>query len=241
MKSIKGKLIIYFSILILVGSATLGFFSLTTAKNAVEKEAELALKSMAHEASRYIESRIETQIRTIEMISESLDMSNNQWETLQPILQKQVEGNRFQSLALVYPDGVAHYHDGTKAYVGKEEYIKNALKGNVGISDVINLFNKTMVIYYTAPVYSEGKVVAVLLGQRDGTALSSIADELGYGENGYAYLINEKATVVAHPDRDKVRNKFNPIEEGKKDEAMAPVAEVFEKILEEKGEREKRE
>lgn len=57
---------------------------------------------------------------------------------------------------------------------------------------------------YAVPIKDNGAVLGVLLARRDGNALAEITSDMGYGETGYAYVINDKGIVVAHPNRDLV-------------------------------------
>ena len=61
MKSIKSKLIIYFSVLILLSSIASGLISLQRASISLTEEAEKALSSLSSEAAKLIANRIETQ------------------------------------------------------------------------------------------------------------------------------------------------------------------------------------
>jgi len=67
MRSIKTKLIVNFSILSLFSSIVLGFLSIERATQSLTEDAEKALHSLAVEAARVTESRIETQKKTLEM------------------------------------------------------------------------------------------------------------------------------------------------------------------------------
>ena len=87
---------------------------------------------------------------------------------------------------------------------------------------------------YAVPITNNGKVVGALIARRDGNALFEITDEMGYGEEGYAYIINSDGVTVAHPNRDLVMQQFKPIEASKTDESFVPVAKVFQKVLDEK-------
>jgi methyl-accepting chemotaxis protein len=87
---------------------------------------------------------------------------------------------------------------------------------------------------YATPIERDGKVVGALIGSRDGNALSEVTDDTGFGKDGYGYMINSNGTVVGHPDRDKVLNQFNPIEEVKSNESLRSLATLFEKVLTEK-------
>ena len=89
MKSVKTKLIAYFSIIILLGSMSIGILSLQRASRALTNEAETALKSKAEEGSKLTASRIETQMRTLEMIAGRLDIQGMDLDIQLPILGRQ--------------------------------------------------------------------------------------------------------------------------------------------------------
>ena len=61
-------MIIIFKSMFLIGFIIFGFISIYIASNAIENEATRALTNMASEASEIVEARIETQVRTLEMI-----------------------------------------------------------------------------------------------------------------------------------------------------------------------------
>ncbi len=235
MKSIKTKLIIYFSILILSATLCVGAVSVYISGKSLMKEAEKSLTELSADAAKLTNSRIETQKKTLEMIALRADIQSMDWQIQQPILQRQVEKTNFLDMAVVQLDGTANYSGGGTSQLGDREYIKKALNGEVNVSDVLisKITNKT-VLMYAAPIEKDGKVVGVLIGRKDGNTLSEITDDVGYGKEGYGYIINNKGTVVGHPDREKVMNQFTPIEEAKKDKGLTSLATLFKKILTEK-------
>ncbi len=232
MKSIKAKLIVYFSVIIFLSSIIIGFISILRATESLTNEVEKALGSLAFDAARLTESRIETQKKTLLMIAMREDIKSMNWEIQQPILQRQIKNTNFLDIAVVQPDGTAYYSTGTTSKLREMEYVRKAFSGETYISDLlIDSTTGEIVVMYAAPIERDGKVVGALIGRREGEALSRITDDSGYGESGYAYMINLKGTVVAHPDRNKVHNQWNPINEVKNDESLKSVVTVFEKML----------
>ncbi|HHY90161.1 MAG TPA: methyl-accepting chemotaxis protein, partial [Clostridiales bacterium] len=235
MRSIKTKLIVNFSILSLFSSIVLGFLSIERATQSLTEDAEKALHSLAVEAARVTESRIETQKKTLEMIAMQKEIQSMDWEAQQPLLANQVQETNFLTIGVVYPDGTVYYADGTTGQEGDREYVQKAFNGEANVSDLLSSrLTNELVLMYAAPIKRDGEIVGVLVGRRDGNALSAITDDASYGETGYAYMINSKGVMVAHPEKERVLNQWNPIEEVKKDDALQSVATLFETMLREK-------
>lgn len=234
-KSIKAKLVACFLVLILASSITIGFISMKDAGDALTKASEESLSSLAKEGAKLTQSREETQSRTLETIALIEDIRSMDWKIQQPILQRQLKRTDFLDIAVVESNGTAHYSGGSTANLQDRDYVKKALDGESNVSDVIiSKVTGETVLMYAAPIEKNGKVVGALLGRKNGNALSEITKDTGYGEEGYAYMINRQGTVVAHPDEEKVMNQFNPIAEVQKDEGLKSLATVFQKILTEK-------
>jgi methyl-accepting chemotaxis protein len=235
MRSIRTKLIAYFSAIILVAAVLLGFLSIKEASNSINVEGKKALSSITLESAKLTVSRIETLKTSLRMISLSEDIRSMDWELQQPTLERQLENTNFLDMAVVHPDGTAYYSDGTTNQLGDREYVIKAFNGEESLSDlIISRVTNSVVLMFAAPIENDGQVVGVLIGRGDGNTLSNLAQDTGYGENGYGYIINSDGVVVAHPDRDKVLNQFNPIEESKNDDSLKSLAELFKKVLQEK-------
>jgi len=202
---------------------------------ALTNDAEKALYSLAFDAAKLTESRIETQVKTLEMLAMREDIKSMNWDIQQPVLQSQVTKTNFLDIGIVQPDGTTYYLDGTTSQLGDRDYIKKSLKGETSLSDlIVSRVTNELVFMYSVPIEREGKVVGALIGRRNADALNNIISDAGFGDSGYAYMINSKGTVVAHPDKDRVLNQWNPIEKAKNDETLESVAREFEKILQER-------
>ncbi|MDF2590291.1 MAG: methyl-accepting chemotaxis sensory transducer [Anaerocolumna sp.] len=235
MKSIKSALIVYFSIIILVSSLALGYISLTNSRKSLTKVSEQSLLSLAGESAKLTASRLETQIRTLQMLAIDEEIQSMNWTIQQDILKERVKETDFMDIAVVDLNGNASYSDGTTSELADREYVQKALAGDANISDVlISKVTGEPVIMIAAPINKDGKVVGALIGRRDGNSISEIVDDTGYGENGYGYIVNGKGTVIAHPDREKVLTQFNPIEAVKTNNKLTSVADIIQHIITEK-------
>ena len=234
--SIKFKLIIYFSILILVSSIAIGLISIQRASNILTYQAEDSIALLAEDAAKLVESRVETQQKTLEMIALRDDIETMDWTIQQSVLQEQLQNTDFLDMAVVYPNGDALYSAGTVNQLGDRDYVKKAMAGEANVSDLImSRVTNQIVLMYAAPIKNNGEVVGALVGRYNGNTLSLLTEDTGFGEKGYGYMINKSGTVVAHPETDKVFNEFNPIESLEGDVTLTSIAELFAKAIEEKS------
>ncbi|NLV88883.1 MAG: methyl-accepting chemotaxis protein [Tissierellia bacterium] len=235
MKSIKTKFILYFSILVLLSSVIVGFISLIYSTRSLTAEAEKSLVQMAREGAEITVGRIATQIKTLEIIADIEEIKSMDWSIQKDLLSDLLNKTGFLDLGIVGFDGIAYYTDGSVENLAGRDHVLLALDGEASISDVVpeGVSGKT-IMRYVVPIERYGRVVGALIGRRDGENLSLITDDIGYGERGYSYVINNKGTVIAHPNREMVLDLFNPIYDMETDKSLESVGKLFEKILAER-------
>ena len=235
-KSISTKLIIYFSILILLSSITLGLVSIQRASSSLTKESEKTLAALAYEAAKTTESRLETHREILKIIAARGEVQRMNWSEQQSVLQNQLAQTGFEDLGIMKSDATVKYSSGITDALEDDDPTRAALEGNENsINFTIRPGTKEIALMFATPIKKNGKVIGALLGRRSGNDLSGISDDTGYGENGYGYMINKEGTVIAHPDRTKVVNQYNPIKQVEEDKSQKSMAKLFEKIISEES------
>ncbi|QOY36580.1 methyl-accepting chemotaxis protein [Anaerobacillus isosaccharinicus] len=245
MNSIKTKLIISFSLVILFASTSLGFFTLQNASRSIIAEAESGLHSLVTEGARLTESRIESQFRYLEGLTNipQLVDRNALPQVKANILLNHVVDSGYIRMGIADLKGNLYLSDTygiNKQIVDISEraYYKNSLQGERQImppSISVNADdNGGMIMVSSIPVYFQNKVSGALVAVGGADFLNSIVDDMGYGEEGYAYIIDGTGTIIAHPNREMVTSQFNPIKDVEEDASLKSLANVFEKILVEK-------
>lgn len=238
MKSIKTKLILYFSGLILLSSIVLGFISITYSSRALTKEAEETIVELADEAGSAVKEGIGARKGYLEIISAIAEIESMDWELQEPVLKKQLEDSGFLEFCIAQLDGTIVKSDGARVELEDSSFMQRALNsGETIVSDpMIDLETNELIMIYATPIKSGGKKVGTLIGYRDGKALSDLVQDIKYGQKGYAYVMNSSGTIIGHPDYDLVLNQHNSIELAKTDESMELLGKVVEEMLgEDKG------
>lgn len=232
LKSIKVKLIVYFSLLMILAFTALSIVSLTIPKNELIKSAEESILISSQDAATLMDSRIRIQTNALASIALSQDMQDMNWEEQQMEMKAQVENSDFLGMAIVDLDKNARYDDGSTQSLEGVKLIEVALNGSESVSDlVIDPATDEIAIMYAAPIKKNNKVVGALMGYRDGLILSENADGTGRGNDGYGYILNKSGTIVGHPNRELVINGAKPIELSQRDKSYEGMADLFEKIL----------
>ncbi|OIJ21839.1 methyl-accepting chemotaxis protein [Anaerobacillus alkalidiazotrophicus] len=245
MKSIKTRLIVYFSVLILLISISTGFLTLRNASKLIVEEAEEALQSLVSEGASLTESRFEGEFRYLEGLTNLTVLSNPEEElsSKMAILLEKAEESDYIRLGVADLNGNLYLSDSYGinneiVNVKEREYYQNSLQGQRQIMPPAISVNRDdngdMIIVKSVPMYFNNEITGVLVAVGEANFLNNIVDEMSYGEQGYAYIINENGTILAHPNREMVTGQFNPLEEVGVDESLQEVAHVFSRILDEK-------
>lgn len=235
-KSIAVQIAMYIGTLAIVLCLAIGGISIWSSFTAMESQAKRALQDITEQGSEKISILVEDRIALLQEIANRTRTQSMNFDVQKQSLQNDVKRLGYLDMAIVTPDGQARYilEDKT-ADLSDRGYVKAALAGTGNMSDVIiSKVTNSAVLMFAVPIYNGDKVVGALVARRDGNALFEIIDKMGYGENGYAYIINDKGVVVAHPNRDLVMQQFAPIEAAKQNPEYQSASEIFTFMLAQK-------
>lgn len=236
MKSIKTKLVLSFSLLLILVSGALALVSIRTANALITQEAEKTLTLLAQDGAKLTASRIEGDLSVLSTLAYNGEIASMDVARQQTVLERYLDQSGFIGLGVVYPDGTTYYQDGTTAQLGDRDYVLKAAQGQPNVSDIIisRVTNQAVLMFATPIHNASNEVVGVLVGRKAGSALTDVTDDMGFGELGYSYMINGNGNMVAHPDRERVMEQWNPIEAAKEDPELTSLSAFLEQMLEEK-------
>lgn len=231
-KTIKAKLIITISAILLVVSSGLGIVSYMNASKALVSNITKTLPQIAIQASNTVQANLDKQLDSMEVTSESVLISNDSPEKIMNILK--TESKRNGSIKMGYADanGNVSYSDGETGNIKDTIYFKKSISGENYIDDPIVNENKTaMTITYSVPVKSDNSIVGVLVSVRDGMELSEMIKKIAFGKTGSAYMINNKSNSIAYMDPSMPLNQYNSIKEAEKDPSLNAIAAMQKRMI----------
>lgn len=216
LQNISQRLMLVFFVVLLLVSGSLGLTALYQSTLAVNEQVEQALSNIATGASDTVRSRIDTQLATLSELAEQPLLQALSDDSLS-YLEKATQRLGYLGLGWVNAAGIAHYPGGNTADLGNRSYIIKAFENQTNMSDVIisRVINKPVVMLAT-PIRDKTtkNVKAVLIARMDASLLSSITDDLGFGQGGFAFVVNDKGIIIADRDRAKVLDQYNTLEMG---------------------------
>jgi len=237
-KKLSLKMVVFIGGLVLVVAFGLGLTALIFSTATVENEAEKSLLQITDLGATEVYTLVEGRLEVLYEVANQEQIQSMDWEVQRKSLIDDVDRLGYLDLAIVTPDGTARYvKEDTTSELGDREYVKRALNGETNVSDVIiSRVTNSAVLMFASPIEKDGQVLGVLIARRDGTALNDVTDAMGFGQEGYAYVVNKKGTIVAHPNREYVMSQTNIIEQAKEDPTFINVAALLETVLvEERG------
>lgn len=220
---IAAKLIIVSAIILVIPLGLIGYFSISKAKAGLIDLEHEQLRSRTEEIAEGIDNVFEVEKKvTMSLANERLvidaltaldrggtaaagEALTDLSEELQRFKATPGLGDAYQVIVVMDNSGkVAAASD--SSYLGvsiaERRYLQDALKGMVNLGEAgLNKVTGEPFIPIASPVYSEGsKIVGAVATILDLTFLNKLILNAKIGETGYAFVISDDGTTLAHPD-----------------------------------------
>ncbi|MBP7347092.1 MAG: methyl-accepting chemotaxis protein [Butyrivibrio sp.] len=232
MKSIKLRLILIFSIIILLVTSVIGIFSIEIISRQLIKDAHTNLVTLAQTESQIVIAKMNEEMSYMQGLAQNTVITGQSSDQQEQIAFAEKEAVRagYQSYSIVDLKGNARVLDsaGTVMNLSDRTYFQTAAQGKPAISDIIIAKDTGKAVLVVAvPIYKDDIQIGVLCGSKSGDTLSEIAKNISYGETGYGYMIDSAGIIVGHPETSLVTKRFNIVEEGKNNPGYAKFAALF--------------
>lgn len=221
-KGIGGKLVVAIIALVFVTCSTLGLSTWINSTKAMNEQVESNLVSRAEDVSKYIEEHFQLTLVEVEAIAEQEAVRSMDFAKQKQYLSKRLANNEnYLGFGIIKEDGVAHYLDDTTAELGDRDYVKEGFTGKSVMSEItISRVTGEPVILIVTPINTVTGEKALLLARIDGYYLSNIVEGIKVGDNGYAFMLDAKGTIIGHNNHTYVKEQNNPIKEAEETGVM---------------------
>ncbi len=221
--NLRAKLLVpTFTVIILCLAAT-GFYSYRTGKGAVEAALKEQMQNIAQGMSKQIDVKVADLTRTFRTLAgrnvvrallaeQDAAAADNGVQAEAALLQMMQDyPGEFEFLAVIGGDGgalVASRQDLVgQLNVADRGYFRDNLAGKVGLEVVKGRVTGDPVLVLSVPVTEKGRTVGACIGAvRIGYFAEQYVSPVKVAERGYAYLVDETGTFLAHPDAKRILN-----------------------------------
>lgn len=211
MKSIGTKFMFYGGIVILVLSLVIGIGAYLQTKSSLQTMINETLPDNAQDGAALVSAGLEKHIAVVDSTAKNADIRKMNWTTQKPVLQNLQNEMGYLDVGVATLDGNMKQISGKAANISDRNYFKTALQGKNYISDpIVNKSDKNVVIAVVAPIRNaHNKIVGVLLASYDAQKLCALTNQIKFGKESYAFMIDKQGTIIAHPRYELVRNMNN--------------------------------
>ncbi|OWZ83206.1 EAL domain-containing protein [Natranaerobius trueperi] len=210
--SISNRFAIYFVIILIFGTSIIGFFTYKYMTNTLTGEVEMVVSQKADDVSQLIREKLNVYIYELEYLVDRDDINSMDWTKQQEVLSDHIEDSKYTGIAVVDRAGRARFINMDSVYVEDKSYINKALGGKTNFSDIIvSRVTNELVIMVASPIKHDGEIKGALVGRIGAHEVSELIENIQFGDEGYAYIVNTEGTIMAHKDKEFINSSINEI------------------------------
>ena len=229
MKYIKSKIQISMLSVMLVGSVLIGVITALLNAAGIDDMMTKTLGPATQMAADAVEWRMDNYWTALQeaAASDIFRESAPDAPELVPVRDEIASRNGFIYTGKMDADGLSS----TGYSYAEEEYFQQC-KENMKpyISDIMN-DGQRMIFLLEVPIIIDGRFEGVVYGGINADFLSDIVVNLSMGNDGVAYILDNKGNVIGHRERSVVESGSNMIEAAKTDASVADVAAVNQRMI----------
>lgn len=169
-------------------------------QRSVEQRSQKTMMNNVARQSEHLRTILNIQYDYLNGLAEEIGKTDHLLDQQNISLLKSVTKNTdFGATALIEPDGTAHYSNGQIKNVAHRRYYREAISGKRTLSDPLDssISGSTRVVL-GVPIYNKDKkVIGILGGSYDVTALSRMLFEDLFGGKGCSMIIAQSGEVIA--------------------------------------------
>ncbi|KAJ48870.1 methyl-accepting chemotaxis protein [Clostridium tetanomorphum] len=234
LKSMKGKLLVYFLSLFFIICVAISSITYSMSKKTIEKKTSDLMLEVSRQAVQSIEQGLEANLYSLETLANNPIIKDNKitLDKKKNILQEEVKLHNHIKMGIVNKEGKSTQTDGTIVDIKDRPYFKKAMEGRSTVSEpTVSKVNGKVVIVYIVPIKNGNTIIGALTAVREGNDISNVSNTIKVGENGGAYMIDSNGYVIAHKNKESVINRENTIEMSKNDGDLKDLAQIEEAMI----------
>ena len=200
MQSISTRLMIYFSLSIMIVCTIMGAIVYYTSADELVLQAETVLPVQNHHVAHNIDTLLNTHVQSLNAISSSNEVRKLNWQDLQPILIQEKHNLGYEFIGVADLNGQLRATGNLYYDISLNQQFRESLRGVQAISEPLtDYIDSEAVLLITTPVWGfDNKVNGVLVAMLSTEKLSYIIRHAVFNENSYSFVMNKQGDVIAY-------------------------------------------
>jgi methyl-accepting chemotaxis protein len=229
MRSLKSKLIIFISSLLIIMLAALGLSNFLATSKLINEQTDKEIALRSGLIVDDIENFLQVKMKLLETYAKNSASyyGDNQKELA--FIQSAVASTPELKSMVYSPDMIGKTsisHAGAQVDLSERPYIKDLSEGKIAISNpLIDKIDSKLAIVIAAPIMIQDKPAGFLASSIAIDDLLSAVSAEQFGETGYASMFDASGVTVADPDKDNIMTK------NIKDYGILEVEDAYQKAL----------
>ncbi|MDF2636356.1 MAG: mcpA 6 [Pelosinus sp.] len=224
MKSIQTKLTVSILTFFLISLAILGGLNYWKAREIITIGVQNDMQRIAQDNSEFVNLWLESYKQELSMLAVAPIFQSGNKEDMIPYLAQALNKNKeYDGIAYHSEDGLFINGRGLRGNNADRPYFQQAMKGHITVfgPHTSRMTGRTIVTI-GVPVKQGEKIIGVITGSIDITALIDRISEVKVGQTGYAFIVQRDGLIAIHPDKE-IAMKVNPLNDSKSDPSFKEV------------------
>ncbi|NLK98634.1 MAG: methyl-accepting chemotaxis protein [Epulopiscium sp.] len=210
-KSITHQITLLFGVLMFLICVGLGIAAYLDAHDALIASIDENLLEIARADAKIISEKIKIDLNALEALANSPWIKSKDLTTKEKLnlLKDEVERSGFKDISIAFTNGIALSTSENSLDLHEGDYFNKILLGESIVSDpIVHPTDNSISVIFAVPIKEDNIVTGGLIARQDGNTLSNYTAEMQYGAQK-VFMINDKSTVIAHPDQNLVLKMYN--------------------------------
>ncbi len=206
MKSLRQKIIIPVVLVALVGIALLAGITYQRAYSIIIDDIEQLSISKTAKLTTYVDGKLQEWKDLMTVMASTDFAKENDFETLSDFVNSSDVFHDFTAVIMTDSSGDYQGTNGGKGNIKERGYFTEVMNGHVTVSEpVVSKSIGKPIIVVAAPIYNKsGQVIGLMGGTIELTKITDIVNTEKLGETGYAFMVSQDGTVIAHINSDLI-------------------------------------
>lgn len=232
--SIKVKMITSIELVIFIIILSLSILSFKLSSNALMNTSDRNMKAISQQGAKVVSSRVQDQLNIIDSLStrDSITDSSKTLNDKLASLSETIKKYNYIKMGISDLSGNIIFSNSTSTNIADRDYFKQAMAGKLAVSDpLMSSAENIVVVVYAAPIKENGKIIGVLTATMDGNEISSISNDITFGNTGKAFMLSKDGVKIAHYNSELVTNMDNDLENVKENSQLQQIADLEKKMI----------